>query len=89
LATAKEGFVVGVIVAAILQFGFIKVVFIQQAIAVWLILALAIYLTYHHLSHRKALLLRPSLDGFVIGFGWVFGLLNLVQTIPPGLIPHS
>jgi len=81
LATAKDGFIAGIVVAIILELGIIKIEGIQQAVAIWLLLVVALYLTYHHLVHHQSLI-SPPLDGFVIGFGWVFGILNVVSTIP-------
>jgi len=81
LATTKDGFAAGILAAVLLQLGFVKVVAIEQSIAIWLLLAFALYLTYYHATKRKSWL-SPPLDGFMLGFGWVFGLLNLARTIP-------
>jgi len=82
LATTKDGFFAGAVVAAILQLGIIKIVIPQQGFAIAVLLILAAYLTYHHAVKHHSFI-SPPLDGFVIGFGWVFGILSLL-----GIYPH-
>jgi hypothetical protein len=82
LATARDGFFAGAVVAAILQLGIIKIVIPQQGFAIAVLLILAAYLTYYHAVKHQSFI-SPPLDGSVIGFGWIFGLLSLV-----GIYPH-
>jgi len=66
-----------VLCSVILEFGFIRNVVPQQGLAVVaILLILAAYLTYYHVAHHQSFI-NPPLDGFIIGFGWVFGILSL------------
>jgi hypothetical protein len=77
----KDGFVIGILFAIVLQLGVIKIVMIQQAVAIWILLALTVYVTYYNVTHRKARFI-PVIDGFIIGFGWLFEIFNLTMTFP-------
>lgn len=81
LATTKDGFIAGAIVAVLLLLGFIKIVGLEQAVAVWILLALAAYTTYYNVSHNRSLTSYPAWDGFILGFGWIFGIVSLVRMI--------
>jgi hypothetical protein len=82
LATTKDGFVAGAIFAVLLLLGFIKIVALNEAFAIWILLALAAYTTYYNVSHKRSLTSYPAWDGFILGFGWIFGIVSLVLTIP-------
>ena len=81
LATKKDGFAAGIVVAILLRLGFVRIVVVEQSIAIWILLLFAVGLTVHHVVRRGSLLTAP-LDGFIMGFGWLFGILNILQTIP-------
>ena len=82
LASTRDGFAAGIVVAILLQLGFIRIVVVEQSIAIWLLLIFAIVLTVYRVTHHNKSLLSPVLDGFVMGFGWLFALLNITQTFP-------
>lgn len=77
LASTKDGAIVGAIFAIALLVGIIKVEMLSQKFAIWLLLAIGVVVTINHVTRRKSYF-SPPIDGFIIGFGLVFGALNLV-----------
>jgi len=77
LATTKDGAIVGVIFAIGLLVGIIKVEVLSQKLAIWILLAVGILVGLHRLVKNRSFFSTP-VDGFVIGFGLVFGILNLL-----------
>jgi uncharacterized membrane protein YecN with MAPEG domain len=77
LASTKDGAVVGAVFAIALLTGIIKVELLSQKAAIWLLLVIGLVVAVHRLMEHKSLFIAP-VDGFVIGFGLVFSLLNLI-----------
>ena len=81
LASRRDGLIAGVVAALIIRAGIVRIVVMEQSLAGWLLLALAFFLTVYDAVKRRSLF-SPPIDGFIIGFGWLFGLLSLLQTFP-------
>lgn len=77
LATTKDGAVVGAIFAIALLVGIIRVEMLSQKLAIWFLLAVGIVVTVNHVTRHRSYF-SPPVDGFIIGFGLVFGILNLL-----------
>jgi fatty-acid desaturase len=77
LATTKDGAVVGAVFAIALLTGIIKVKMLSQKAAIWLLLVIGLAVAVHRLMAHESLFIAP-VDGFVIGFGLIFSLLNII-----------
>ncbi len=81
MAKMKDGFIVGAIFAVLLLLGVLKIVALEQTTAVVILLLLSAYVTYYNAAHHKSLSTYPAIDGFLLGFGWIFGLVSLLQML--------
>lgn len=79
LAKTKDGFIAGAIFAVLLLLGVLKIVALEQSIAVVILLLLAAYVTYYNAVHHESWSTYPVIDGFLLGFGWIFGLVSAFQ----------
>jgi hypothetical protein len=77
LATFKDGFFLGVFFALILQLGIINITTSLQRFIVFVLLLAGIITTLNQAFRRKALI-SPSWDGFIAGFGWLIGIIDLL-----------
>jgi hypothetical protein len=81
LATTKDGFVAGAIFAILLLLGILRIEALEQRIAVVILLLISAYVTYYNIAHHRSLTSYPVVDGFLLGFGWIFGLVSIVQVL--------
>jgi len=77
LLTFKDGFIVGMFSALILQLGIIKITTALQNFILLILLISGIVVSINQAFRRKALL-NPSWDGFISGFGTLIGIINLI-----------
>lgn len=80
-AKTKDGFIAGAIFAILLLLGILRIVALEQRIAVVILLLLSAYVTYYNAAHHQSLTSYPVVDGFLLGFGWIFGLVSLFQML--------
>jgi len=79
--TALNGFLFGAIAGLALRLGIVRVTF---DIATIFIAIGAVITLYRHLKRRS--MINPTSDGFITGFCWVYGVLNLLEmpySVPP------
>jgi len=81
LATFKDGFIVGILGAIALQLGIFTIQALQQIVAIYLLLGLSIIVTFARMWKRRSIF-SPPVDGFILGFGWLFSLINFKYWIP-------
>jgi len=82
LATKWDGLIVGVMFALALHSGIIKIeIGFSQTIVVWLLLLIGVFIALYNAKKHKSLF-SPPVDGFVMGFGILYSVLNLIQTTP-------
>jgi len=82
LATKWDGLIVGVIFALALHSGILKIeIGLSQTIVVWLLLLIGVFVALYNAKKRKSLF-SPPVDGFVMGFGILYSVLNIIQTMP-------
>lgn len=72
--TALNGFIFGAIAGLALRLGIVRVSF---DIATFFI-AIGTVITLHRYVRRKSMT-TPTGDGFIGGFCWVYGVLNLLE----------
>jgi len=77
LVTFKNGFIIGMFSALILQLGIIKVTTAMQNFILVILLLAGIVVSINQAFRRKALI-SPSWDGFISGFGTLIGIINLI-----------
>jgi len=77
LATFKDGFIIGVFSALVLQLGIINVTTVLQKSIVFAFLLFGIFTSINQALRRKALI-SPPWDGFLSGFGTLIGIIDLL-----------
>jgi hypothetical protein len=80
LATFQDGFFIGTFIAIFLRLGIIQIVSPLERLLTFTLLMLGIAVTVNKAFRRKSLTSSPPWDGFISGFGVVFGVINLIET---------
>lgn len=78
LATYKDGFTLGGILALILELGIVQITTRLQEFIVFSLLVFGIFVAIHKVYTGSALI-NPPIDGFISGFGVVFGAINIIK----------
>ena len=77
LVTFKDGFIVGMFSALILQLGIINITTSLQNLILLILFIAGIAVSLNQAFRRKALI-NPTWDGIISGFGTLIGILNLI-----------
>jgi uncharacterized membrane protein HdeD (DUF308 family) len=77
LVTFKDGFIVGIFAALVIQLGIINITTSMQKAIVGILLLAGLVTSINQAFRRKALI-NPSWDGFISGFGTLVGIINLL-----------
>jgi hypothetical protein len=77
LATFRDGFIVGLFSALILQLGIIDITTVTQRAIVFVLLGAGILVSVNQAVRRKSLI-SPPWDGFISGFGTFIGIIELL-----------
>ena len=77
LATFKDGFIIGIFSALVLQLGIINVTTPLQKSIVFVFLLFGILTSVNQALRRKSLI-SPPWDGFFSGFGTLMGIIDLL-----------
>ena len=77
MATFKDGFILGIISALVLQLGIINITTSLQKLIIIILLIAGILTSINQALRRKSLI-SPSWDGFISGFGTLIGIIDLM-----------
>ncbi len=79
MATIKEGLGAGILIGIVLQLmSLVRISGVRELFAFLLLVALTLYVTVYH-GFRKGNRFNPTLDGFIMGFGWTIVAISLVE----------
>jgi hypothetical protein len=78
--THKNGFGIGIVAALLIHLGIMAITMVEHTIAIVSLLLFAAFVTYKR-KQKNASVFNPAYDGFIEGFGWVFGLIGIYKIL--------